>query len=82
MSDIYFFRRKNPDSTTDLVCLSCFMTVRTTDDEADFALLELLHRCSERKAVDPPDSEDEKTFPGKVLKFLGEREELFKVGSR
>ena len=58
------------------------MTVRTTDDEADFALLELLHRCSVRKATVPPDSKVETNFPGKVLKFLGEREELFKVSSR
>ena len=57
------------------------MTVWIADDEADFALLELLHRCSVRKAMIPP-NEDERTFPDKVLKFLSEREDLLKVGSR
>ena len=78
MSDTIFFRRKNPDSTINLICLNCYRTIRITDDDADFPLLELLHHCRARRF--PPANEG--TFHEKVLKFLGEREELFKLGSR
>ena len=82
MSDIHYFRRKNPDSTIDLICLRCFMTVRITDDDADFPLLELLHRCGAKRVALLPDREDEMNFPERVLKLLSEREELFQKSSR
>lgn len=58
------------------------MTVRVTDDEADFPLLELLHRCSAKRIAFLPAREDEANFPKRVLKFLSEREELFQKPSR
>lgn len=58
------------------------MTVRMTDDEADFPLLELLHRCGAKRSALLPDREDETNFPKNVLKFFSEREELFQKSSR
>jgi hypothetical protein len=58
------------------------MTIRIADDEADFPLLELLHRCGAKRNALLPDREDETNFPERVLKFLIEREELFQKSSR
>jgi len=58
------------------------MTVRITDDEADFPLLELLHRCGAKRNAFLQDREDKMDFPERVIKFLSEREELFQKSSR
>jgi len=58
------------------------MTIRVTDDDADFPLLELLHRCGAKRSALLPDRKDETNFPERVLKLLCEREELFQKSSR
>jgi hypothetical protein len=45
--DRAFQHRTNPDSTFDSICLRCFHTVVTTDDEDQLEALESQHRCSE-----------------------------------
>jgi hypothetical protein len=40
-----FGLRQNRDSTTDLICLSCFRTVATVKHGVDLAAIETTHTC-------------------------------------
>jgi hypothetical protein len=80
VSDIGFIRRKNPDSTTDLICLRCFMTVGNAKDETDFSALELLHCCDPLHVRFPLDFQDRLSLPEKVEWPLRAREETSKKG--
>ena len=42
---VTFAHRKNPDSTTDSICLKCFLTVATVEEEDDLSSKESSHRC-------------------------------------
>ena len=81
VTDIGFIRRENPDSTTDLICLRCFMTVANAKHAPDLLTLGLLHCCDPRQVRFPLDYEDRMSLPEKVMKFLGEREESNKNAS-
>jgi len=70
VDDIGFIRRKNPDSTTDLICLCCFVTVGSGKDETDFAVLELSHRCDPLHVRFPLNFEDRMSLKENVERFL------------
>ena len=82
MKDIGFILRENPDSAIDLVCLRCFMTVASVNDESDLSALELSHRCDPAHVRFPLDYEDRMSLPEKVTRFFGERKESPKKRSR
>lgn len=42
---VSFVRRVNPDSTIDSICLSCFRTVATAQQESDLVEKENGHTC-------------------------------------
>jgi hypothetical protein len=42
-----FFHRVNSNKTMDAICLVCFLTAATSDNEADLHELELAHQCGE-----------------------------------
>ena len=41
-----FMRLRNPDSTTDVICLNCFQPVMRSQQVADLAALEADHICN------------------------------------
>jgi hypothetical protein len=43
--DVPFIHRKNPDSTHDSICTTCFLTVVTAANEADLKAREGTHNC-------------------------------------
>jgi hypothetical protein len=45
ISDVPFMRRKNPDSTHDSICMTCFLTVAHGANEADLIDGEQKHDC-------------------------------------
>jgi hypothetical protein len=45
ISDVPFIHRKNPNSTHDSICMTCFLTVATADNEADLKNEERAHNC-------------------------------------
>jgi hypothetical protein len=73
--DIGFLRRDKSDSTTDSICLRCFMTVGGAADEAELAVLEMMHHCDPLNVRFPLDYEDRMSLPEKVENFVGEHEE-------
>ena len=46
MANSGFGRRQNGDSTTDLICLSCFQTIAHSREQADLAVAERDHACN------------------------------------
>jgi hypothetical protein len=46
MANSGFGRRHNGDSTTDLICLSCFQTIAHSREQADLAAAERDHACN------------------------------------
>jgi hypothetical protein len=45
MANSGFIRRQNPDSTADVICLSCFRTIAYSQAQADLAAAENNHDC-------------------------------------
>jgi hypothetical protein len=45
ISDVPFIHRKNPDSSHDSICMTCFLTIATVSDEADLTKREIAHNC-------------------------------------
>jgi hypothetical protein len=45
MLSIHFNHRRNADGSVDSICLECFRTVATVNEEATLATLERQHRC-------------------------------------
>ena len=45
MLSIGFNHRPKPDGTVDSICLQCFRTVATVNDEEQLATVERQHRC-------------------------------------
>jgi hypothetical protein len=45
ISDVPFMRRKNPDSTHDSICMTCFLTVAHGTNETDLFDGEQNHNC-------------------------------------
>ena len=41
-----FIRRQNSDSTSDVICLSCFRTIARSQAQADLAVVEINHGCN------------------------------------
>jgi hypothetical protein len=80
--DIGFIRRKNPDSTTDSICLRCFTTVGSGKDEKDLSMLEMMHCCDPLQVRFPLNYEDRMSLPEKVEWFPHAREESPQKGSR
>jgi hypothetical protein len=74
ITDIGFLRRKNPDSTTDLICLRCFMTVRSGNDETGFAALEMSHCCDPLYVRFPLDAEDQMSLKIYLDEHVNRRE--------
>jgi hypothetical protein len=46
MSNLAFVQRQNRDSTTDLICLGCFLTVAHSREQADLVAAESEHICN------------------------------------
>ncbi len=47
-----YAQRVNPDSTIDLICLSCFRTVATVNPETDVAAIKAKHTCEPLEPID------------------------------
>ncbi len=43
-----FARRVNSNGSQDVICTTCFVTVGTSNQEAELCFLEFEHRCSQR----------------------------------
>jgi hypothetical protein len=41
-----FIRRQNPDSTVDVICLSCFRTIAYSQVQTDLSSVENSHGCT------------------------------------
>jgi hypothetical protein len=74
LTDTGFIQRENSDSTTDLICLRCFLTVGRMQNESDFSALKLLHSCDPAEVRVPLNYEDRMSLPDKGKKFLSEHE--------
>src|ERR1700722_7118950 len=46
MTKSAFVRRQNDDSTTDSICLGCFQTLASSQEQADLAAAESSHACN------------------------------------
>jgi hypothetical protein len=44
-----FQHRVNADQTIDTICLRCYLTAATADNEADLQELEAAHRCDSKE---------------------------------
>jgi len=44
--DIEFAHRLNADDTFDSICMSCFLTIGTAEDEPALAGQEKIHQCN------------------------------------
>jgi len=43
--DLEFAHRLNTDGTFDSICMSCFLTIRTAENEPSLAGQEKIHKC-------------------------------------
>ncbi len=47
-----YAQRVNPDSTIDVICLSCFRTIATVNRKTDVAAIEAKHTCAPLEPLD------------------------------
>jgi hypothetical protein len=46
-----FHHRLKADGTIDSICLRCFLTAATAENEADLPKLEAAHQCEDKKTI-------------------------------